>query len=209
MEVRNPFIIPELWPGRTVYIIGGGPSLARMDLTPIHSKRVIGVNQAFRLGPWVNVLYFGDCNFYDLNRKNGIKDFGGLMISSCQRIPKDGWPGVHRVKRSKQKPYGIDTERRNSIAWNNNSGASAINIAYWLGAKRVVLLGFDMHKEEGNHHWHSYYKDRGPNHNPYPRHLIGWPQIAKDAQSVGLEIINATPDSAITDFPYMPLEEIV
>lgn len=207
MEVRKPFSVPELWPGCTVYIIGGGPSLSQMNLELIHSKRVIGVNQAFRLGPWIDVLYFGDCNFYDQNIRKGLQDYAGLMISSCQRIPEQGWPGVHRVKRS--KPYGINVDKRNAISWNNNSGASAINIAYWLGAKRVVLLGFDMHKEGDSHHWHSYYRDRGPKFDPYHRHLIGWPKIAEDAKSAGLEIINATPDSTITEFPFLSLEEVV
>ena len=203
MENRKPVALPKIWAGATVYIIGGGPSLNDCDLTLIHDKRVIGVNQAFRLGSWVDVLYFGDCSFYKDNIKD-IRAFAGLKISSCGRIPVQGWPGVLRLKR--KKPRGIET-RPNSVSWNGNSGASAISIAAHLGAKRIVLVGFDMRKVEEKHHWHSHYKDRGKTWDPYIVHMKGWPTIAQDAKKIGIEIINATPGSAITEFPFMPLED--
>ena len=36
-----------------------------------------------------------------------------------------------------------------------------------------------------------------------------YPGIAKDAKERGIEIINATVDSAITCFPCVPLEELI
>jgi len=188
-----------------VFILGGGPSLADVDLSLLHGQRVIGVNQAFKLGPWVDVLYFGDCDWYHRYGMPEIRQYAGLKISSCSIIPQFGWKHVHRVRRT--KPYGIEYEHRDAVAWNNNSGASAINVAYWLGAERVVLVGFDMHKQDGRKNWHDDY--RGERHNPdlFDRHLKGFPAIAEDAEKIGLEIINATPHSAITVFPYQPLED--
>ena len=211
MSQRKPWIIPKIWEGETVFIIGGGPSLKDMDLAPLQYQRTIGTNQAFRDFPWVSVLYFGDCGFYSLVYK-ALNKWKGLKVTSCARVPEQGkgWPHIRRVGRS--KPFGLETTKQGFIAWNGNTGASAINIAFWLGASRVVLLGFDMRPDNDNssiHNWHNYYPKRHPKFNPYDLHMKGWPMISKDAAKAGLEIINATPNSAITQFKYIPLGDLI
>lgn len=206
MTARTLWHIPELWPGSTVFIIGGGPSITNVDLSLLHSQRCIGVNQAYKFGPWVDVCYFGDCGWYGQNLPL-IRSFGGLKLTSCTRCPSKGWKHVHRIRRSKM--YGLETERRDSIAWNNCSGASAINIAFWLGAKRIVLLGFDMRLDRGKKNYHNDYQGSVNNPDIFKKHMRGFPQIARDALTVGIEILNATPNSAITNFPSVRLEEVV
>ncbi len=49
--------IPKIWNKSTVFIIGGGPSLLDIDLSLLHDKRVIGVNQAYKLGNWIDILW--------------------------------------------------------------------------------------------------------------------------------------------------------
>jgi len=204
---RIPWVIPRLWPGSTIFIIGGGPSLKGMELNCLRLKRVIGVNQAFRVYPWVDVTYFGDCQFREL--APSINQWPGIKVTSCGRVPElgKGWKGIRRVGRSKN--YGIETKKVGFVSWNGNSGASAINIAYWLGASRVVLLGFDMHSDNDRHNFHDFYPTRAKTFDPYKNHMRCWPYIARDAAEVGLEIINATPDSAIKDFPFMKLEKLI
>jgi hypothetical protein len=105
------------------------------------------------------------------------------------------------------------------VAWNGNSGASAINLAYWLGAKRVVLIGFDMKLPEDKHnkkaqtHWHNFYEPKWDKRNailsnPYGRFMRHWPQIARDAKNLGLEILNASEGSALTMFPIVKMEDV-
>jgi len=183
------------------------------DLSLLHDKRVIGVNQAYKLGPWVDVCWFGDKQWYNKNIP-AINSFGGLMITCAAEAQMSRrWPRVHYVGRSKQ--YGIETKRNTHIAWNSNSGASAVNVAYWLGAKKVVLLGFDMKLPDTGiqTHWHNDYEPAINRKNkelvdPYPRFMVGWPKIKKDADRIGLEIVNATPNSALDIFPFVDLEKL-
>jgi hypothetical protein len=203
MPARDTWEVPELWPGATVFILGGGPSLADVDLAPLHSKRVIGVNQAYKLGPWVDVCYFGDCGWYGQNLP-AIRGYAGLKITSCSRCPEAGWRHVHRVRRT--KPYGIET-KRDAVAWNNNSGASAINVAVHLGAKRIVLLGFDMQMKGDRKNWHQDYRGEQKNPALFEKHLRGFPHIARDAAALGVEILNATPESAVTQFPFVDIKD--
>ena len=72
-DTSGPFwSAPEMWRDETVFIIGGGPSLAEMDLSPIHSRPVIGVNNAYALGPWVDVIFFGDAHWWPHNKKTAL-----------------------------------------------------------------------------------------------------------------------------------------
>jgi hypothetical protein len=84
-----------------------------------------------------------------------------------------------------------------------------------MGATKIILVGFDMKLDEAyKQHWHSEYgamnrKDATPKSLPFHRHLIGFPHIARDAKRMGITIVNACPDSAITSFPKMPVKDIL
>ena len=60
MKREDAWIPPQIWKGQTVFILGGGPSLNEANLDLIHDRRVIGVNNAYQLGSWVDVCWFGD-----------------------------------------------------------------------------------------------------------------------------------------------------
>jgi len=201
---RQPFKIPPIWSGETAYIIGGGPSLKDQDLSPLQDQRTIGVNVAFRYYPWVDVVYFGDCSLYSAIRKD-LLEYKGLKISSCGRVPDHGWPGVKRVTRG--KPSGLESSRRDRISWNGNSGSSAINIAFWFGVKRIVLLGFDMRIVDKNKNFHSDYGYEDPLHHPFKRYLRHFDKIAEDAKALGIEILNCSPVSLIEQFQKVKLED--
>lgn len=206
--------IPELWPSETVYIVGGGPSLLEHDLSKIHSKRVIGVNQAYKLGQWVDICWYGDKQWYP-SQMPAINGYRGL-IATCSHEAQAHrrYKRVKYVGRGKQA--GICSDRRTHIAWNGNSGASAINVAYWLGAKKVVLLGFDaqlpVDKRKGKTHWHSDYKKKidkktGNLVDNYKQYLRYWPTVAKEAEKLGLEVVTTTKDSGLKDiFRYQEYE---
>jgi hypothetical protein len=102
---------------------------------------------------------------------------------------------------------GLTTRSGDFISWNRSSGAAAISLAHRLGARRIVLLGFDMRMVGGEKNWHNDHIEK--KHNPFHRHMRSFPAIARDAAALGLEIINATPGSAIKQFPIVPLEDVL
>jgi hypothetical protein len=88
-----------------------------------------------------------------------------------------------------------------------NSGYQAINLAYHLGAARVVLVGYDMRPDaKGRHHWFGShpYPTLDP---PYPALLEYFGTIAGPLAARGVEVLNATPDSALSCFRRATLEE--
>jgi hypothetical protein len=148
--------------------------------------------------PWVDACWFVDARWFDWHSKN-LKDFPGIIAHCAPRCVRNGTNYFNRGK-----PVGIES-RPEFIAWNGNAGFSAINFAYHLGVKRVVLLGYDMQRVDNQTNWH---KDHpSPNKNPYFRFLRKAPRVKHDAVELKLEIVNCTPGSALTQWPIMSLEE--
>lgn len=193
--------VPKMWKGQTVFIVGGGPSLNRLDLSLIHDKRCIGVNNAYMLGDWIDLCWFGDSRWLEWHstyRKfvDGWREFAGIRASCVARVRdhKD----IKYVELSHDKPMGIETNP-SKVSWNKTSGSSAINIAYHLGAKRIVLLGFDMQIVDTKQNWHNDHVTQGDRVNPYPRFMKAWKPLTDDLKKLGVELINCCMDSAIPE----------
>lgn len=228
-----------MWEGGECWIIGGGPSMPlefgvpehvikgvlsgelplsaySPFLSPIHGKHVIGVNAAFLLGDWIDVVFFGDGGFYFANKR--LLDVYPKVKVSCNPniAKKQGVFDVKYLPRSGRHSSGI-VSQGNMVAWNLNSGAASISLACQFGVKRIYLLGFDMQLGEGSaQHWHAHYKkasnpikQRDPKHLPFDRHLTSFSMVANDARRLGLEIINVSPNSKITVFKRVKLSDVL
>lgn len=222
-SIWNPIIgipennvgIPKMWDDATVYILGGGPSLLKSNLNLIKDKNVLGVNQAYTLGDWVDVCYSGDARWYHWNKKN-LRAYKGRLITSYPSYQPDHNRNAKKVLNvGRISGHGISGKTNKSIMWNGNSGASAVNVAYWLGAKRIILLGFDMKRQGKQFNWHNDYpttpgkKQNGRLKTPYRQFLRCWNKIAIDAKALGLEIINCTPGGSLNIFQRAELEDFV
>ena len=231
----TPWQIPKMWEGGECWIIGGGPSIYNefgipedvVDgvlteklpisayspfLSPIHDKHVIGINTAFLIGDWIDIVFFGDGGFYFQN-KTALDRYPKVKISSSPHIIKKSPYDMKYVPRNASHREGIST-KPNTVSWNLNSGAASISVAYHLGVKRIYLLGFDMYAgETGNQHWHRHYMAPGIVKDlkkvPFRRHLPSFPHIANDAKSLKVKIINVSQNSKITVFEKKTIQEIL
>lgn len=213
--------VPRMWEDGTCFILGGGPSLLKQFevpeeivkdvylgkltpsayspyLEPIHKQHVIAVNVAYKIGPWIDMMIFGDTSTW-VEDKAGILGFRGLKIT-CSDM-KDRTSNLKYLGRDPKHKIGITTDP-SLIGWNKNSGAAAINLAVHTGVKRIILLGFDMTLDQGqNQHWHKLYASPlNQTNSIFRKHLLGFPQIKKDLDVLGIEVINCSPNSAIECF---------
>ena len=208
--------VPEVWLGETVYIVGGGPSIMDTDLTPIHDKPVIGVNNAFELGDWVDVIFFGDKGWWSHHGEKALTHHAMVVtnIPSMDFVAAEGIKLLGRTNR-----LGIHWKTRKQVCWNKNGGACAINLALHFGASRIVLLGFDMkaspHGKNGGHNWHDFHSNyKKPRKDIYDvRFIPVFDFIKEDLEKMQretgrrIEVLNATPGSALKAFPMVKLEE--
>lgn len=202
---KRTWIAPPIWKGGECFIIGGGPSLRGFDIDRLKGRRVIAVNQAYKLAPWIDVMFFGDCRWLASNAA-ALLHFAGLKVTTCEQ--HIGKPGITVIKRL-NRISGISIDP-GILAWNLSSGACVINLAVHFGVKRIILLGYDMQVVDGNHNWHDdYAKHNNPRRNPYPRFMRNFPAIAEGLKRKNIECLNACPTSALDVFPKVKLEDVL
>jgi hypothetical protein len=184
------------------------PQVYSPYLKAIHDKHVIGINNAYQIGDWIDILFFGDASWYHAHAPR-LGTWPGLKVSSAPFFHKtrNNPLGVKYLARDGGHKTGISRNPR-CVSWNRNSGAAAISLAAHLGVKQIVLLGFDMRGDSPLiTHWHGNHKPGG--NCPFSNHLLNFPNIARDAKSMGIEILNASPHSAIEIFPKVAIKDLL
>lgn len=207
MEFWN---VPRLWEGETAVVAATGFSLTQCDLMYCRGRaKVAVVNTTLQMAPWADLLYFADQRWFD-HYKADVLAFKGLKVSIQNAHPvtatdpdvkilknKGDHPGLYR------EPDGLHTGR--------NSGYQAINVLAHLGVGKIVLLGFDCRADDRARHWWG---------KEYPWRSSG-PQIYKETflpryrtlidplKNLGIDVVNATPGSAIDWWPMMPIQEVL
>ncbi len=245
--------VPELWPGATVAILAGGPSLRDQIIVKVFQMRnrdvrVVTVNDSWRLLP---SLTFATGKAFKCLQCNGsgIKTddvcslcYGTGQCSSCasyfcdakwwrgqmdaNRRTQDGvhsfhdaiyklnWfsgssdfldhPQVHALRLTGQSGH---EDAPDGLRHGSNSGYQAIELAVKLGAKRIVLLGYDMKVDGGRSHWHDEPRQRDFADVAARSMLPHFASLVEPLKALGVEVVNATPGSAIECFPKASLED--
>jgi hypothetical protein len=194
--------VPQLCPGGTVVCLAGGPSLTQADVDYCRGKAtVIAINDAYKLAPWADVLYACDKRWWDWHK--GVGSFKGLKYA-LQR-PALKWPGVRILQNT--GPHGLEL-KRNGVRNGKNSGYQAMNVAVHLGAKRIVLLGYDMHIPQGGpSHWFGEHPLGGPP--PVGSFRGMFRGLVQPLRELGIEVINCSRVTELDAFPRQPLESVL
>jgi hypothetical protein len=96
---------------------------------------------------------------------------------------------------------------RECIHFGGNSGYQAVNLAFLRGARRIVLLGYDMGAgEDGASHWHGDHPGGLNRSLPFHVWREAFPQLAADLATEGVRVINASRRTALGCFERMTLE---
>jgi hypothetical protein len=183
-----------------------------MDWGPFHNLPVIGCNDAYTLGDWVDVCYFGDRRWWEVHSQgDAFQNFKGMRMTCRTELLNK--PFVDEVCQSYDAAF---MEKDDVICWNGNTGASAIDLAWKFGASRIVLLGFDL-KPGGKYgfNWHKNLTHPVLNwNNDFTKHALSkfHPQFEKIEEDrkkrvPDLEVWNANPDSALECFPKTTIAE--
>ena len=201
-------VVPRLWPGERVVILGGGSSLTPADVDACRGRaRVIAIKEAHLLAPWADVLYAADAKWW--RYFEGAPAFEGLKYSIEQdpeQPPTDWsqWPSVQVLRNTGTDGLELDPS---GLRTGFNSGYQAVNLAVHLaGATRVVLLGFDMWRgPDGEQNWFGSHPLHTPS--PYPIFLQAFRSLEQPLKDAGVEVLNASRFTVLSSFPRVPLEE--
>jgi hypothetical protein len=171
---------------------------------------LIAVNDAWRLLPFADVLYACDGAWWDMHK--GCPGFQGEKWSS------HGIPGRvrHNDKTVQAKRYALNLIEGadgkgfsfdpGRIHYGSNSGFQAVNLALLWGALRVILIGFDMQPRDGKRHFFGDHPGGLRNTSNYSGFIRAFETAAKKLPP-HIEILNATPGSALRCFPMVDLAD--
>ena len=120
---------------------------------------MIVVNDAYLLAPWADILYFADWRWwrdFGHRKRAEFKAFQGqkCTIENSGAMVDD--PEIFMLHNSGHE--GL-SEKPNCLHTGSNGGYQAVNIATLAGAKRVVLLGYDMRFHGKRSHFHAGQRD--------------------------------------------------
>lgn len=207
--------IPKIWENKPCYIVGGGWSLKGFNISLLEGKNIIGINNAFKLADYISFCWFGDFQWYGWNLADitmrRLKSPSLTSFVSCHH-KFENHPFIYHVERT--GGAGIN-RKQNKVYWNYCSGLSAINFAYHLGSNLIILLGFDMKPNPSSplsNNWHEEHQVKLRKAiNPYTSYLRTVEPIRRDADELGITILNVTKDSGIPNdvFKWISIEEAI
>ena len=192
--------VDPLYKGEIIYIIGGGPSLKDFNWDLLKGKRVIAINKAYQFYD-ADVVYWTDSRFYNWNKD----ELDALTAIKYTIQPSANQKDVNVIKRGMQ--HGLETNP-SMLAHGDNSGYAAINLAYHLGAKQIVLLGYDMGNVNGESHFHDGYQVSATADATYEnRFMKGFPYLADMLKEIGINVWNVSPISKLTCFQRLTIQQ--
>lgn len=201
--------IPRIWSGRLVVVAATGPSLTPEVAEACRDYPTIAVSDAWRLMPWADMLYSCDAGWWIVH--DGARGYLGERWSTHGGMHSDDKAdvqaryGVRLVKGRQGETFSTDPAVVHyGDHGGQNSGLQALGIALLTGAARVVLIGFDMRDVEGKRHFFGDHPRGLSNSKDFGDFRFGYRAAAKSVPA-GVEIINATPESALDCFPRLDL----
>lgn len=151
------------------------------------------------------MLYACDRAYWRHSR--ALAEFAGLKVTGSAAAAAE-FP-VLRLVNLERRTDLVRFDEWASVGDGGNSGFQALNLVAQMGARRIVLVGFDM-SLAGGVHWHG--KHGAGLNNPRDVSLVRW-RAAFEAsapilEAAGVAVFNASPQSAIEAFPKRTLEDL-
>lgn len=193
------------WRGECVAIVASGPSAKKVDLSLTKDRiHVIAINESWQLCPWADILYGCDATWWRLRK--GVKEFEGLKISQ-DAVACVEYPEIQRIRIVDTTSNELCFER-GVVGSGGNSGFQAFNLAIQFGVTGVILVGFDMRLDHGEH-WHGRHPQ--PLSNPdifnIQRWSLAFAKTIPVLKRLDVQVFNCSPSSSLKCFPKLSLDD--
>jgi hypothetical protein len=203
---EDEFWTPEpVFAGQKVFCLASGPSLTQAVADSIRGRRAMVINSSWRLAPWADAWFFTDSGVFDAFRAE-IEAYPGLVVTFSRKAKREMRAKIRRVRgewSDRFPPSGSPHIRQG-----RSSGHSGVSALIAMGAIDIPLVGYDMRTVDGREHCHTDYAGQPRDLGIYEREFIpafnGW---HADALARGVRIVNATPGSALREFPMVDLAD--
>ena len=193
------------WRGYPVVVLASGPSLTLEQCSTVLKRKdvkSIATNTTgLEKAPWADVLY--GCDFLWWRQYAAkAKSLHPLGCWTTDRASAERWQ-LNWIRSAPRDGLGSGM-----VHINGNSGAGALNLAVCFGARRILLLGFDMKAApDGKRHHHDEHPKPLVQKSQFGEWVHKMRKVADDCKARGIEVINCTPGSALPYFPFSTIEK--
>lgn len=168
----------------TYCVLASGPSMSQEVADSVRDLcKVVAVSDSYRLAPWADAVASTDRAWWDKNPE-------ALSLDCLKFGAMPDFKEIPEVERIITSP-------------GTNSGLLGLMVAVKLGAKKVLLCGFDMNRP-GDHFFGRH--TNGLSSTTHKR-MEQFKNQFKSFRPRGVEIINCTPGSGLDVYPRASLED--
>lgn len=172
--MTKPINISPIWMGETVAVLASGPKMNIKVAEQLRKYKCIVVNHTHKLAPWADMMVAADVN---LPLWNSASDFKGIKICCTNSEKIDAFcPGSMFEKVKIGPMHEVEIQ---------NSGLIALRIAGMLGAKKIILAGFNPDLPG---HFEGRPNDKMTGKKQHDAVEIGLKKIVKELLNSGIEI---------------------
>lgn len=201
--------------GQTVVCIASGPSLTQDQVDVVEEQKhpVIAVNDNYKLAPFCDILFACDVlwwyeHYYEAVKVCDKAEFWTIYENGTafENHRKGDYPKkIHEV--GYYRMNGLGTEEK--VHHGGNSGYVAINLAYLMGASKIVLIGYDHKHTYGKRHWFGDHDSKKfkTNAEDTDRWLRNFKVLSDDLRHEGVDLVNCSIETAIDSCRRGKLEE--
>lgn len=236
--MRNLEELNQKHAGKVAFVLGSGPSVNMLDISPLKDFVTIAVNSAYVGMPEADYFISDDWSVarwsYFFNDLRISKVTTALLYEDM--LKNDAWQfGNRAVMFRHRKGYRITDKYEhenpdNFICQARTSAGSAIHVAHIMGCSKIVLIGIDCCRmdtlryfwgKQGSVTKRPYRNDSIPEDH-YRRTLFENKQTDTDLVDIThywrskasyfnekCQIFNASPISILTEFPTVNLQEFL
>jgi hypothetical protein len=198
-------MIPLKYKNKSAILFATGPSLTEEVVETIRPYRgkfvMFGCNDAYTIVDFLDEHYACDNNWW-AHRGEHFRELCPTLSSWSQAPESVLEPynvthvdGNHKEKLSTNNAY---------IHYGSNSGFQLLNLAYLMGIRKFLLVGYNMKPSGGKKHFFGDHPAPLNKSSPYTQFVRAFSQIQPEIKDL---IINCTPDSALDMFTNKPLKE--
>jgi len=190
----------NIHPDREVFILASGPSLAKADLSLLKRRIVIGLNRSS--------LIYPDTHYHCTMDERLFKEYDEVLRKSRYMFTLEN------------RPFGIPMKLLGSEGFSEDlaegvySGYTvsylALQLAIYMGFKRVFYVGLDLKHQRGQTHFFGQDPvSKNHEHTEFPKMIRMLTYGAERATALGVEVYNTSPDTNLTCFERVTLEQAV
>lgn len=190
-------------------MVATGPSLSEVQRDLVVDARsrgvvkVFGINDAYRMfGEELDYLYACDPTWWD-RHIDRVRNLPCERWTQCEDSVAKYKPALNYVKGTHK---GCFSTQPGLIHYGHNSGYQAMNLAYLMGFKNQILIGYNMrHSPEGKAHFFGDHPPGLSRASTYKQFLASYATI--NVERLGMRVINCTPQTALECFDRMELQD--